>query len=52
MEEGLEGETKNLSPCKQLGLIFLFLRETPEDWMSKKAKECDYTIEIYDTWRE
>lgn len=24
----------------------------PEDWMSNKAKECDYVVEIYDTWRE
>ena len=25
---------------------------SPNDWEPPKSKECEYVVEIYDTWRE
>lgn len=53
-------EYENLEACvNELLTQDLFGNSTPElviskpcDYMSKEANNCDYVVEIYDTWRE
>jgi len=53
-------EYENLEACvNNLLKQGLFKNTTPElviskpqDYMSKESADCDYVVEIYDTWRE
>ena len=53
-------EYDNLDQCVEELLTYeLYGRYAPEvvvskpaDWKSASVKECDYVVEIYDTWRE